>query len=222
VENLGERLAAQAPGPQFPYRFKVVNASDINAFALPGGFVYVNRGVLESARDEGEVAGVIAHEIAHVALRHGTHNASKAYLTQAGVGILGGILGGHVGAGTAQVLNAVGGLGMNALFLRYSREAESDADVLGAQIMARAGYDPEEMVSFFNTLTRSDRSRTIRWLSDHPAPQDRSRRIRREAAMLNVRSRAHSESAFRNVQASLRSMGPARTMQQIGAGYRSR
>src|SRR5436305_14536491 len=77
VNNIGQRLAANAGGPQFHYQFKVVNASDINAFALPGGYVYVNRGVLDPARNEGEVAGVLAHEISHVALRHGTHQASK-------------------------------------------------------------------------------------------------------------------------------------------------
>src|SRR5436190_719065 len=87
VNRIGSRLAANAGGPQFQYRFRVVNASDINAFALPGGYVYVNRGILDNARNEGEVAGVMAHEIAHVALRHGTHQASKAYAAQAGLQI---------------------------------------------------------------------------------------------------------------------------------------
>src|SRR5437870_4427070 len=82
VNRIGQRLAANAGGPQFQYRFRVVNASDINAFALPGGFVYINRGILDNARNEGEVDGVMAHEISHVALRHGTHQASKAYLAQ--------------------------------------------------------------------------------------------------------------------------------------------
>src|SRR5512140_1895408 len=79
IDRIGQRLARNAGGPGFPYRFRIVNASDINAFALPGGFVYVNRGVIDSARNEGEVAGVLAHEISHVALRHGTHQAPKAY-----------------------------------------------------------------------------------------------------------------------------------------------
>ncbi len=90
VNRIGQRLAANSGGPDFQYSFRVVNASDINAFALPGGFVYINRGVLDNARNEGEVAGVLAHEISHVALRHGTHQASKAYLAQAGISILGG------------------------------------------------------------------------------------------------------------------------------------
>src|SRR5205085_4496558 len=102
VNRIGQRLAANAGGPNFQYQFRVVNASDINAFALPGGYIYLNRGVLDQARNEGEVAGVLAHEISHVALRHGTHQASKAYLAQAGISILGGILGGRIGQGTAQ------------------------------------------------------------------------------------------------------------------------
>src|SRR6266487_3936582 len=107
INQIGQRLAANAGGPQFQYRFRVVNQADINAFALPGGFIYINRGVIDNSRNEGEVAGVIAHEISHVSLRHGTHQASKAYLAQAGIGILGGILGGKMGQGTAQIINAV-------------------------------------------------------------------------------------------------------------------
>src|SRR5438874_6051546 len=177
VNAIGQRLAANSGGPNFQYQFRVVNASDINAFALPGGYVFVNRGVLEQARNEGEVAGVLAHEISHVALRHGTHQASKAYLAQAGIGILRGILGGQVGQGTAQIINAVGGLGLNALFLRYSRDLETQADVRGSQILAASGYSPVDMVNFFQTLESVDKARKTSWLSDHPAPPDRIARI---------------------------------------------
>lgn len=89
LTKIGQRLAVVTPGPKFPYQFKVVNVSDINAFALPGGFMYVNRGLIEAARNEGELAGVMAHEISHVALRHGTNQASKASLAQIGIGLLG-------------------------------------------------------------------------------------------------------------------------------------
>src|SRR5947207_810706 len=180
VNNIGQRLAANAGGPQFQYQFRVVNASDINAFALPGGFIYVNRGVLDQAHNEGEVAGVLAHEISHVALRHGTHQASKAYAAQAGISILSGILGGRVGQGTAQVINAVGGIGLNALFLKYSRDLETQADVRGSQILAASGYSPVDMVNFFKTLENVDKSRKASWLSDHPAPTDRIERIQQE------------------------------------------
>src|SRR4051812_21607516 len=216
VNNIGQRLAANAGGPQFHYQFKVVNASDINAFALPGGYVYVNRGVLDQARNEGEVAGVLAHEISHVALRHGTHQASKAYLAQAGISILGGILGGKVGQGTAEVINAVGGIGLNALFLKYSRDLESQADVRGSQILAASGYSPVDMVNFFKTLESVDKARKTSWLSDHPAPPDRINRIEQEARMLHVSATPTTNVAeLRTVQSRLRGSGAAPTMAQI-------
>src|SRR6266545_7571319 len=216
VNGIGQRLAANAGGPQFRYQFRVVNASDINAFALPGGYIYVNRGVLEQARNEGEVAGVLAHEISHVALRHGTHQASKAYLAQAGISILGGILGGKVGQGTAQIINAVGGIGLNALFLKYSRDLETQADVRGSQILAASGYSPADMVSFFQTLESVDKARKTSWLSDHPAPPDRIARIEQEARLLHVSQTPTTNVAgLQSVQSRLRGSGAAPTMAEI-------
>ncbi|GAC1396203.1 MAG: hypothetical protein NVSMB68_13010 [Thermoanaerobaculia bacterium] len=216
VNRIGQRLAQNAGGPQFQYQFHVVNASDINAFALPGGFVYVNRGVLDQAKNEGEVAGVLAHEISHVALRHGTHQASKAYAAQAGLSILGGILGGKVGGGTAQILNTVGGIGLNALFLKYSRDLESQADVRGSQILAASGYTPADMVSFFRTLESVDKSKKTNWMSDHPAPPDRIARIEQEARLLHVTATpTENVSDLRQIQAEMRGRGSAPTMAQI-------
>jgi beta-barrel assembly-enhancing protease len=219
LNRIGQRLAANAGGPQFQYRFQIVNAADINAFALPGGFVYINRGVLDQAKNEGELAGVVAHEIAHVALRHGTHQASKAYAAQAGLSILGGILGGQVGNNTAQILNTVGGLGLNALFLKYSRDLESQADIRGAQIMAATGYSPADMVSFFRTLESVDKSKKTNWMSDHPAPPDRIARIQQEGTMLHVAGNPTTNAAeLRSIQADMRRYGAAPTSQQIAAG----
>lgn len=219
VNEIGMRLARNAGGPQFPYRFRVVNASDINAFALPGGFIYINRGVLDQAKNEGEVAGVIAHEISHTALRHGTHQASKAYLAQAGISILGGLLGGKVGEGTANIINAVGGFGLNALFLKYSRDLETQADVRGAQILAASGYTPADMVSFFQTLEKVDSAKKTTFMSDHPAPPDRIARIRKEAQSLKVsQSPTQNVAQLRSIQARMRSGGNAPTMQQIAQG----
>lgn len=189
VTRIGRKLAANAGGPDFPYQFRVVNSSEINAFALPGGYIYINRGIIDNAENEGEVAGVIAHEIAHSALRHGTHQASKAYATQAGIGILGNLLGGRVGQNTAQVLNVVGGVGLNALFLKFTRELETQADVRGAQILAASGYSPSDMISFFHQLERVDRSKKTTWLSHHPAPPDRIARIQKETRLLRVPAR---------------------------------
>jgi Zn-dependent protease with chaperone function len=216
LNRIGQRLAANAGGPQFQYRFRVVNQSDINAFALPGGYVYVNRGVLDTASNEGEVAGVVAHEISHVALRHGTHQASKAYLAQAGISILGGLLGGHVGAGAAQIINTVGGIGLNAVFLKYSRDLETQADIRGAQIMAASGYNPRDMVAFFQKLERVDTSRKTNWMSDHPAPPDRIARIQKEQQMLRVSGSAPENVAeLQGVQGRLRGYGASAASGQI-------
>lgn len=222
VSRIGARLAANTGGAKFPYRFRVVNASDINAFALPGGPIYLNRGVIEQSRNEGEVAGVIAHEIAHVELRHGTHQASKAYLAQAGISILGGLLGGKVGQNTAQIINTVGGIGLNALFLKYSRDLETQADVRGAQILAASGYSPADMVGFFQTLERTDKAKKTNWLSDHPAPPDRISRIQQEAKLLRVNDSPTTNVAeLRNVQNRLGGFGAAPTSQQIAQGTAS-
>src|SRR5262245_35159623 len=113
VTRIGKRLAAYAPGARFPYEFRVVNDSGINAFALPGGFVYVNKGALDAARNEDEIAAVIAHEIAHVSMRHGTNQASKAYLAQAGLGLVSGLFGGRGGSGLGQAMGMIGGFGLN-------------------------------------------------------------------------------------------------------------
>src|SRR2546421_10329078 len=114
VSRVGQRLGSAIPPelkhPEFQYYFKIVNAREINAFALPGGPMYVNRGTIEAAASEAELAGVLAHEMSHVALRHGTHQASTAYLAQTGLGILGGLLGKN-GGSAAGIVNAIGGLG---------------------------------------------------------------------------------------------------------------
>ena len=212
VNRIGQNLARNAGGPNFQYQFKVVNSADINAFALPGGYIYVNRGVLDNARNEGEVAGVLAHEISHVALRHGTHQASKAYAAQAGLSILGGILGGRVGEGAANIINAVGGFGLNVVFLKYSRDLETQADIRGSQILAASGYSPVDMVNFFKTLENVDKSKKTNWLSDHPAPPDRIARIERESQMLRVSQNPTTNVAeLRQVQARLGGYGASNT-----------
>jgi len=221
VNRIGQKLAANSAGPNFQYQFHVVNQSDINAFALPGGIIFLNRGVLDNARNEGEVAGVLAHEISHVALRHGTHQASKAYLAQAGIGILGGILGGRIGQGTAQIINAVGGIGLNALFLKYSRDIETQADVRGSQILTASGYSPVDMENFFRTLERVDPSKKTNWMADHPAPPDRIARIEKEAQLLHVSATPTTNVAeLRQVQNRLSGYGagqPGRAISQASA-----
>ncbi|RPI28466.1 MAG: hypothetical protein EHM61_04995 [Acidobacteria bacterium] len=215
VSDIGQRLAAGAPGPKFPYQFKVVNVSDVNAFALPGGFMYINRGLVDSAHDEAELAGVMAHEMSHVALRHGTNQASKAYLAQAGLGVLGGVLGNGT---TGQIMGAIGGFGLNTLFLKFGRDDEEQADVLGAQIMASAGYDPMAMSRMFETLRQQagrDPSKFEQFFSSHPAPKNRAERIQKEASMLGSVERRGPVGDFNRIQARLEGMPPAPSMQQL-------
>jgi len=220
VSDIGARLAAQAPGAKYPYRFKVANLSEINAFALPGGYIYVHRGLLEKVHTEGELAGVIAHEIAHVALRHPTNQASKAYLAQAGIGILGGLLGDRTQSTTGRIVGAVGGFGLNTVFLKYSRSAETQADIVGAQIMSRAGYDPMEMARFFETLRQQaggDPGKIATFLSNHPAPADREARVRQEASLLGPVRATAPVGSVAAVQRELGRLSPAPTMGQLAA-----
>jgi len=219
VETLGSRLAAKAPGAKYPYRFRVVNLSDVNAFALPGGFIYVHRGLLERVHSEGELAGVMAHEIAHVALRHPTNQVSKAYLAQAGLGILGGLLGGR-SQNTGQIINTVGGFGLNSLFLRFSRTMESQADIVGSQIMARAGYDPVEMAHFFHYLGQQaggNPTKLATFFSDHPSPANREARVIQEAQLIGRVQPAPGIGNLAAVQSQVRGYPPAPTMAQLAA-----
>jgi len=204
------KLAAQAPGARYPYAIKAVNASEVNAFSLPGGPMYVNRGLVDAARSEAELAGVLAHEMSHVALRHGTHQASKAYLSQAGLGILGGLLGRN-GGNASNIVNAVGGLGLNAAFLKFGRDDEYQADQLGAEIMAGAGYNPVAMADFFELLRREqgrDPGKLEQFFSSHPPSADREARIRGQAGSLRL-GRSQDVGGFDRIRGDLRRLPPA-------------
>src|SRR5258706_13798563 len=154
VEGIGARLVAAIPArfrqPGFRYSFDVVNQREINAFALPGGPRFLNRVMLQAAGTDDEVAGVMAHELSHVVLRHGTLQAAKAQKFELGA-MAGQILGSIVGGRTGQVISQGSQVGLGTYFMKYSREYEREADLLGAQIMARAGYDPRQKVNMFRT-----------------------------------------------------------------------
>jgi predicted Zn-dependent protease len=168
VNTLGRRLAAKAPGEQYPYHFQVVNDRAINAFALPGGPVYLNRGVLEAADNESQLAGVLAHEISHVALRHGTNQATKASAAQLPLAILGGLLGSDSTKAAVAQLGA--SFALNSVLLKYSRTAESEADILGTQILYDAGYDPRAMGQFFEKLEAEQKSNGPAECAAAPSP----------------------------------------------------
>jgi predicted Zn-dependent protease len=180
VEEIVHRLTAEAPGARFDYQVKLVDAPEINAFALPGGFLYVNRGLVEAVRSEGELAGVLAHEVAHVALRHGTRQATKGTAAQAGLSVLQRVLGRNDNE-TGKIVGVVGGVGLNAAFLKFGRDDEREADRVGAEMMAKAGYDPEDMARFFDLLAaqrRSNPGKVEQFFSSHPSPGDRAAQIR--------------------------------------------
>jgi hypothetical protein len=217
VQDIGRRLVGAIPQdleqPRFAYTFEVVNVKEINAFALPGGPMFVNRGMIEAARTDGEVAGVMAHELSHVLLRHGTAQASKA--TKYGVGqIAGAVLGAIVGGGLGQVISQGTQFGLGTVFLRFSREYERDADLEGAQIMARAGYDPNDMANMFKTIQKQGGSGGPQWLSDHPDPGDRSAYIAREAQSLRVTNPIRTTREFAQVQSHLKQLPPAPSTEQ--------
>ena len=177
VNDLGRRLTQDAPNNAgYEWTFKVVNSQDINAFALPGGFIYVNRGVLEAAEDEAQLAGVMAHEIGHVVMRHGTHQASQAMLAQGGLAILWGVLG-QSSSLTAQLAELGISFGVNSIFLRYSRSAESQADEIGTYILYRGGYDPHAMAQFFGIIDKKYPQQGLQFLSDHPNPGNRVEKV---------------------------------------------
>jgi Zn-dependent protease with chaperone function len=217
--QLGDRLVAAAPPelkqPVFEYSFTPVNLKEINAFALPGGPMFVNRGMFEAAASEGEVAGVMAHELSHVLLRHGTANASKAQNPWLQLGQIAGAVGGAVVGGAAGSAVAQGSqFGLGTLLLKYSRDFEKQADLLGAQIMARAGYDPRALARMFETIEREskgDGGGSPQWLSSHPNPGNRTVYITKEAEMLTI-ARAADEREFAPIKTAFASLPAPKSM----------
>jgi hypothetical protein len=218
VAGIGQRLVRVIPAeyqhPEFRYTFRVVNQKEINAFALPGGPMFLNRGMIEAARDEGEIAGVMAHEMSHVMLRHGTAQATKGEKFQIGA-IAGQVLGAIVGGTAGSIIANGSNLGLSTYFMKFSREYESQADILGVQLMARAGYNPQSMANMFKTLAAQGGGGP-EFLSDHPNPGNREQRIQQEAKMLNATNNPSGNTAeFQRVQGRLKGMSPALTAKQI-------
>jgi peptidase M48-like protein len=177
IASLGQKLAASAPGYRFPYTFKVVREKSVNAFALPGGPIYVHTGLIELAT-ESELAGVMGHEISHVVMRHSTRQASRQMKAQLPLAILGGMLGATVGGAVGSLAQMGMSITAGSVFMKYSRDAEIEADMVGAQIMYDAGYDPQAVVSFFNKMKAQGESRGgPQFLSSHPDPGNRAKNI---------------------------------------------
>jgi len=223
LTRIGDRLVAAAPyelkQSVYEYSFTPVNVKEINAFALPGGPMFVHRGMFDAAGDEAEVVGVMAHELSHVLLRHGTANASKAQNPWLQIGQMAGMVGGALVGGQAGSAIAQGSqFGLGTLLLRYSRDFEKQADLLGAQIMAHAGYDPRALARMFETIERESKSSANpQWMSSHPNPGNRTQYINKEAESLSIASPADT-SEFASIKTAFAALSPAKSMADVASG----
>lgn len=209
VRSIGRALAAQAGGPKYPYSFTVADLRELNAFALPGGPVWIHRGLIHAATNESQLAGVVAHEIAHISQRHAADQLTKATMASWGLGVLGALLGNDGGATAAKV---AAGFLADGLFLKFSRDDEREADRVGLQLLTRAGWDGRGMVELFETLSREqarDPGRVELFFSTHPSPQDRIRRLQ---ADVGKRTGRRDSARFQAIKARLLKMPPPTRM----------
>ena len=210
VRSVGLRLAARAQGPKYPYSFSVANYREINAFALPGGPVWINRGTISAARNEAQLASVLAHEIAHIAQRHAADQITKNLVANGLIGLLGAVLGNDRSARTAQVAAQVLAGGY---MLKFSRDDEREADRVGARIMRQAGWDPREMIAFMEILRQEqgrDPSSVEVFLSSHPGPGERVERLRAE--LRGASGGRRDSDQFQQVRRRLRQLPPPQSM----------
>ena len=199
VNRVGQRLVSsrEAQESGFPFTFEVVADPSINAFALPGGPMFINTGLLRAVDNEAELAGVMGHEMSHVILRHGTNQASKSQLIE-----LPALLGAQMtGSSMLGKLAQAGiGLGANSVLLKFSRTDESQADLMGSHLMAEAGYDPMQLAHFFGKLNASGGQQAPQFLSDHPNPENRKKAIATEVQRLPVQNYAHQTGEFQRMK----------------------
>ena len=219
IQNIGKKLIAQrqANSAKFPYSFKVVADNSVNAFALPGGSAFIHTGLIAKAENEAQIAAVLAHEISHVALRHGTHESSKANIVQIPAAIAAQVLG---SGGLLGTLEAAGiGLLANGALLKFSRSAENEADLMGAQIMAQAGYNPIEMARFFEKLEAETGkgSWITSMMSDHPNPGNRVKNVENEILAMPKREYMTDGGGLVRAQAIVKTLPPPRKRVAPGA-----
>jgi predicted Zn-dependent protease len=184
VNDAGQRLARTSHRPSLPWHFSVVDVAAVNAFALPGGYIYLTRGIMSYLNDEAQLAGVLGHEIGHVTARH----AAQAYTRATGAGL--GLLIGGIFVPQVRPFGDLAQTGLGILFLKYGRDDELQADRLGAEYATNVGWDPAAVPGFLGTLSRideqADRRGVPNWLSTHPNPSDRVERIQTTVAELKA------------------------------------
>ncbi|WP_419804527.1 M48 family metallopeptidase [Terriglobus sp.] len=221
VRQLGQKLVASAPGYHWPYNFHVVDSDEINAFALPGGAVFVNLATVSAAESEAQLAGVMAHELSHVVLRHSTCNLTKQRKRSIFYGLgqvaAAATLGGY-GNVASQGIGYVQGLN----FLHMSRESEQQADLLGLRIMYDAGYDPRGMPQFFETIQAKYGQGSAQFLSDHPNPGNRIEYVNARIAQFPPRTQNLTTTAeFRRVHALAAARAPLTAAQTKSGAWRN-
>ncbi len=210
VRQVGRRLLDAVGRTRYPFSFTVADDRAINAFALPGGPIWIHRGVFEHMRTESAVAGVLAHEIAHVTERHAADQLTKALMARMGLGLLGAMLGSGGGATTAEFAARFLASG---LFMRFSRDDEREADRVGLQTLVKAGWDARGMTDLMTVLGEAsarDPGSVERFFSTHPSPQERLDRLHADVARFGGRGRRDSP-AFQSLKRHLATLPPART-----------
>jgi len=218
VQRLGAKLVQQIPQQySWPYQFHVVAQKEINAFALPGGPIFINLGTITAADNEAELAGVMSHEMSHVYMQHSAKQAGKTNWIAGIAGIAGAVLG---SGGFVGQLAALGiQMGANGVIMKYSRTDEAQADSVGAIIMYKAGYNPQAMADFFQKLAAEGGSGP-QWLSDHPNPGNREEAIQKEIANWPPKRYDTNNAAFLQVKQQAEGM-KSYTAQQIAQGAKS-
>jgi Peptidase family M48 len=218
IRQLAGKLQSAIPQDKnWPYQFHVIQASDINAFALPGGPIFVNLGTITAADNEAELAGVLAHEMSHVYMQHSAKQAPKATVAQIIAGLAGAVLP-QSGAGNLARMGIQ--IGAGGMLMKYSRKDESQADAVGAIIMYRAGYNPKSMADFFQKLEQKYGSGGIQILSDHPNPGNRQATIQNEIRNWPPKNYSTNNSAFSSAKQDA-SHVKAYSAQEIANGAKS-
>jgi predicted Zn-dependent protease len=225
VQNLVERIGKASDMPDLKFTVQVIDADVLNAFALPGGYVFVYRGLIEASENESELAGVLSHEIAHVTSRHGTEGMTSAIAKVVGATILGGIAANKLGGDDVLVKSLISGVVMTGTqfwILGGTRKREAEADHLGAEYAWRAGYDPRGLGDFFKTLSASrdaKQTRMDQFFSDHPNDEERVKANARDTGyFLPPKSDLIVSSAeYTAVKARLKGMAPSQASGEIAA-----
>ena len=201
IRQLGQRLVATIPAQySWPFQFHVTAQKEINAFALPGGQMFVNVGTIIAARNEAELAGVMAHEMAHVYMQHSAKQVNKAQWTAGLAGLAGAVLGATLGGGLLGQLAQAGiQFGANGVIMKYSRSDEAQADAVGAIILYKAGYNPQALADFFQSL-KGEGGQPPEFFSDHPDPGNREAAIEREIKDWPPKNYLTSDVAFKKAR----------------------